>query len=297
MNDGSGAVGADLAMVEAGPTPGGTAPAPRPAPCRLTPGTDPGPPNITERRDLMTMLFLDFEACALGPASWPIEVGTAQIVGRDVHVTSRLIRPHADWPLDAWSAESQAVHGLTLAELERTSPAAEVALWAAELIADRTLVADAPEYDQRWLHRSARDRAGHAPSNRARLRRDGRGADGARGPAAGLRRPRPHPDPSPCRAGRRAPGPGMARRSAELFMMVVARKPRRVQAFPPRARSHARGRSPTREARPSRRIDRERRRPSTHIPDRRWCRPSIRSRGPSGWTRSQPATCWRVVSP
>lgn len=101
----------------------------------------------------MTMLFLDFEACALGPASWPIELGLARIVGRDVRVTSRLIRPHAGWPLDAWSTNSQAVHGLTLAELERASPAAEVALWAAELIADRTLVADAPEYDQRWLHR------------------------------------------------------------------------------------------------------------------------------------------------
>ena len=140
-------------MVEAGPAPGGTAPAPRPAPCRLTPGADQDPSNTIERRDLITMLFLDFEACALGPASWPIELGLAQVVGRDVRVTSRLIRPHADWPLDAWSAESQAVHGLTLTELERASHAAEVALWAAELIADRTLVADAPEYDQRWLHR------------------------------------------------------------------------------------------------------------------------------------------------
>ena len=140
-------------MVEAGPAPGSTAPAPRPAPCRLTPGTDQGPSNTTERRDLITMLFLDCEACALGPASRPIELGTARIVGQDMRVASRLIRPHADWPLDTWSAESQAVHGLPLAELERASPAAEVALWAAELIADRTLVADAPECDQRWLHR------------------------------------------------------------------------------------------------------------------------------------------------
>ena len=99
------------------------------------------------------MLFMDFEACALGSASWPIEIGLARIVGRDVHMASRLIRPNTGWPLDAWSADSQAVHGLTLAELEHASPAAEVALWAAELITDRTLVADAPEYDQRWLHR------------------------------------------------------------------------------------------------------------------------------------------------
>ena len=102
---------------------------------------------------LPELLFADFEACSLGSASWPIEVGLAWIEKGEVRSASRLIRPDPSWPRDAWSAESQAVHGLTLAELEQAPPAAEVACWTAGLLAGRTLVADAPEHDERWLHR------------------------------------------------------------------------------------------------------------------------------------------------
>ena len=52
------------------------------------------------------LLFLDFEACALGPSSWPIEIGAAWIEEGKVRPASRLIRPHPSWPRDAWSTGS-----------------------------------------------------------------------------------------------------------------------------------------------------------------------------------------------
>ena len=97
------------------------------------------------------MLFLDFEASGLGEGSWPIELGLAWIEQGKTRAASRLIRPHADWDEDAWSAESAEVHRIPRPALDRAWPAERVAAWAAERMAGQVVVADAPEFDGLWL--------------------------------------------------------------------------------------------------------------------------------------------------
>ena len=97
--------------------------------------------------------FLDFEASALGPRSWPIEVGIARVRNGDVCSEGRLIRPHPNWSVGHWSLASAAVHGITLEQLhDEGHPSDEVAKWlVAEL---RGIgVSDAPEFERRWIGR------------------------------------------------------------------------------------------------------------------------------------------------
>lgn len=96
-------------------------------------------------------LFIDFEASGLSADSRPIEIGLAAVERGDVQVASRLIRPDPAWPMAAWDPISADVHGISLAELARAEPAHAVARWAAERMAGRTVIADAPEWDGRWL--------------------------------------------------------------------------------------------------------------------------------------------------
>jgi len=98
-------------------------------------------------------LFVDFEASSLTSESWPIEVGVAQIVERQVIVESRLIRPHETWDPEDWHPESAAVHGISRAELAAADPAEEVARWLVRRMGSSVLVSDAPEYDRKWLIR------------------------------------------------------------------------------------------------------------------------------------------------
>ena len=97
--------------------------------------------------------FVDCEASALGPGSWPVEVGIARVVSGEVRSDGRLIRPHPDWNMKHWSPASAEVHGIPLEQLhDEGHPAEEVAAWlAAELRGAG--VSDAPEYERRWIGR------------------------------------------------------------------------------------------------------------------------------------------------
>lgn len=98
-------------------------------------------------------VFIDFEASSLSSASWPIEVGVAWLDGKKVIVESKLIRPRPEWPEDDWNPESEAVHNIPRSELDAADSADNVSAWLLETVAGRTLVSDAPEFDQRWLDR------------------------------------------------------------------------------------------------------------------------------------------------
>ncbi|UWR55513.1 3'-5' exonuclease [Phaeobacter inhibens] len=98
-------------------------------------------------------VFIDFEASSLSVESWPIEVGIAWLEGKRVISDSKLIRPRSEWPEDDWNPVSEEVHGILRADLDGANSADDVASWLLEAIAGRTLVSDAPEFDQRWLDR------------------------------------------------------------------------------------------------------------------------------------------------
>ena len=98
-------------------------------------------------------VFVDFEASGLAPDNWPIEAGVAFTDGGEVRSAARLIRPHEEWPMSAWSAESALVHGISLAALERADPAPEVARWLTARIEGRAVVSDSPPHDGRWMAR------------------------------------------------------------------------------------------------------------------------------------------------
>ena len=95
--------------------------------------------------------FLDLEASSLDSDSWPVEVGLAWISDGLVEVRSSLIHPDEVWPMRAWSPVSAEIHGISMEELRRAPPAAEIARWTAGLVGDATVVSDAPEFDARWL--------------------------------------------------------------------------------------------------------------------------------------------------
>lgn len=98
-------------------------------------------------------VFIDFEASSLSPESWPIEVGLAWLDGKRVAVESKLIRPRPEWPESDWNAESQSVHGIPRPDLDDASLPDVVAKWLLGTVEGRSLVSDAPEFDQRWLNR------------------------------------------------------------------------------------------------------------------------------------------------
>jgi len=100
---------------------------------------------------LRRLVFIDFEASGLGRDGWPIEIGCAWISDGAPRVRASLIRPRPDWPMAAWSAESAAIHGITLAMLAAAPEADAVVAAFAPVLADATLVSDAPAFDQRWL--------------------------------------------------------------------------------------------------------------------------------------------------
>ena len=111
--------------------------------------------NILNRSD-RNIAILDVEASALGPGSFPIEVGVALVRGpsEPLAVGAKLIRPTIEW-LEAgvWSKSSEAVHGIPLELIQREGEAVEeVCDWLNGLLGRNTIVAtDAPRYDQDWL--------------------------------------------------------------------------------------------------------------------------------------------------
>lgn len=96
---------------------------------------------------------LDFEASSLSADSWPIEVGLSWLAGGEVVSWSSLIRPAGEWPMSAWSHASEQVHGIPFEALLDAPTPQTVTSELRALLAGRSLVSDAPDFDGRWLER------------------------------------------------------------------------------------------------------------------------------------------------
>lgn len=105
------------------------------------------------REDAEQFIFIDFEASGLGPPSWPIEIGLSWIENAEVRTWSSLIRPAADWTMEAWDPVSARVHGIPLDQLADAPDAGKVAAEAAKLISGKTICSDAPKHDEKWARR------------------------------------------------------------------------------------------------------------------------------------------------
>lgn len=95
--------------------------------------------------------IIDFEASALGPQSYPIEVGVVDC--STVASLSWLIKPVEGWLRDGvWSDESAAVHRIALSEILKNGvPLATVAHELENFCRDKTVLCDGGEHDLRWL--------------------------------------------------------------------------------------------------------------------------------------------------
>ena len=98
------------------------------------------------------LLFLDFEASALTPGSWPVEIGWARIEDGRVSVRAEIIAPRPDWSMADWSEVSARVHGIPLAAIRAGRPADDIAA-ETDAFAGCEIVSDNPAWDQRWLDR------------------------------------------------------------------------------------------------------------------------------------------------
>lgn len=100
------------------------------------------------------MYFVDCEASSLLPGSFPIEIAWVNCDGQGEHY---LIRPHLEWlegGCPGWSAESEAVHGISLETLlTEGTPIERVAARAAEVLFAPGVIgfSDAPGWDGQWL--------------------------------------------------------------------------------------------------------------------------------------------------
>ncbi len=98
------------------------------------------------------LLFLDFEASSLSPASWPVEIGWAWIAGGRVRSRATLIAPRPAWSLADWSEGAARVHGIPLGDVLDGAPADDVAA-ATDAFAAFEVVSDNAAWEQRWLDR------------------------------------------------------------------------------------------------------------------------------------------------
>ncbi|MFT6091295.1 hypothetical protein [Sulfitobacter sp.] len=101
--------------------------------------------------DIKKFAMLDFEASSLSDNSWPIEVGISWIAERKVETWSSLILPDPTWDISDWSSQSEEVHNIPLVSLKKAPEADRVALNLIEKVAGRTLISDAPPFEQFWL--------------------------------------------------------------------------------------------------------------------------------------------------
>jgi hypothetical protein len=128
----------------------------------------------------LTIAFLDIEASGLGSQSWPVEIGWA--VGAAAPV-SMLVRPHPTWPADAWDPRAEALHGISLAQLNRDGADPRDAAERLNRELDGAEVfSDAPDWDGFWLFRlfgAAGLRQRFSVQDFARLMRSLGVADGA----------------------------------------------------------------------------------------------------------------------
>ena len=114
------------------------------------------------------LVFLDFEACSLSDNGWPVEIGLSTIVpdpdGFRVETWSSLIRPDPDWDPDAWSDQSERIHGISRADLDEAPAALSVARDTQARLDGKIVICDAPAWDGFWLRTliSAANRPGSA---------------------------------------------------------------------------------------------------------------------------------------
>lgn len=102
------------------------------------------------------ILFIDFEASSLLSNSFPIEIAWVDESGQG---ETYLIKPHKDWLNKTawtwrWSAESEAIHGISLATLiAHGAPAACIANRVAAVFGASNVIlcSDAPAFDGNWL--------------------------------------------------------------------------------------------------------------------------------------------------
>jgi hypothetical protein len=122
-------------------------------------GERPEPP-FRRADDAMTspsadppVIFLDFEASALGSRGYPIEVGWALVTPTgQVLVRAMLIRPDEAWADWDWSTESAAVHNIAREELMRNGiPVGTVAQVMNRDLAGQVVHSDHPRGDGFWL--------------------------------------------------------------------------------------------------------------------------------------------------
>jgi len=114
-------------------------------------------------------IFLDFEASALGPRGYPIEVGWA-IAEPPAQIRQRamLIHPAAVWSDWDWKVESERVHGIPQDVLRRDGvPVREVAEIMNAQLGGQVVYSDYPRGDRFWL-RVLFDAAGIEPAFRLR---------------------------------------------------------------------------------------------------------------------------------
>lgn len=104
-------------------------------------------------------LCIDFEASALAPGSYPIELGVADPA--TAAFRSWLIRPTPEWRMGGlWSPEAAAIHGITRDQLDQSGlPPAEVMAGFVAMADGRLLLSDNPSFDWDWLEKLA-DEAG-----------------------------------------------------------------------------------------------------------------------------------------
>ncbi len=95
--------------------------------------------------------FLDFEASSLAMESYPIEVGWSL---EDGSIESYLISPASVEGWTEWDAEAEKVHGIPRDEtIADGKPPEWVCRRMNEQLAGKTVYADAPRFDGRWLAR------------------------------------------------------------------------------------------------------------------------------------------------
>ena len=106
-----------------------------------------------DRRSAEAPVFFDCEASSLD--GYIIEVGWAFVSPAASKIVSAgyLIRPAPDWKIkDAWSRNSEKIHGISLDDLrQRGRPVEEIAEVLNRELAGRELFSDDWTYDEGWL--------------------------------------------------------------------------------------------------------------------------------------------------
>jgi len=103
------------------------------------------------------LVTLDFEASALDPCSYPIEVGIClwRKPSSMMETWSTLIEPHPSWTAyGLWSDESEKIHGISFAELvdEGRTPS-ETVMILNDLAGGQACYCDGGRFDEDWARK------------------------------------------------------------------------------------------------------------------------------------------------